>query len=61
MKIYECDWEEFKKIAEALEPYGVSIGNYYDDNDKITGHYFDIDASFTTEDLTAEDEEYNEG
>lgn len=49
-------YDKLKKIAELL---GVEIGNYYDSNGKIIGHWLDVQCYLETDDLTEEDKEYN--
>lgn len=49
-------YDTLKKIANLLD---VEIGNYYNDEGKIVGHWLDIQRFLETDELTDEDEEYN--
>lgn len=46
-----------KKIAEICN---IPIRDYYDDHDKIVGHYIVIEDVFGTDEIDEEDERYNE-
>ena len=53
--------KDFKTITEFLDKYDINYtsGSYYN-NDKIIGHWIEIDASLETDELTDEDIEYND-
>lgn len=49
-------FNDMKKIAEICN---IPIRDYYDDNDKIVGHYIIIEEEFVTDELDEEDKKYN--
>lgn len=49
-------YEILKKIADLTD---TEIGNYYNSEGKIVGHWLDIQRYLETDELTDEDNEYN--
>lgn len=48
----ECSYEVLKQIATLLD---LDIGNLYDDEDKIIGHWLDINLFLKTYEITEQD------
>lgn len=48
----ECSYEVLKQIATLLD---LDIGNLYDDEDKIIGHWLDVNLCLKTYETTEED------
>lgn len=49
-------YDTLKKIANLLD---VEIGNYYNNEGKIIGHWLDVNCYLETNELTDEDKDYN--
>ena len=57
------DYESMKKLMKILDEYdiGYSFGNYYspDGREIIVGHWLELNADLSTNDIDDTDREYN--